>query len=130
MAYTAALVDRARLRRTQKSRDKVEGATRSSPVSGPWFKVRLQMVNTPETNVDPGSRPRIVQRPSLLVARRDEQGEDVEIRAGDKIEVDSRQLGRETYEVASDPEPLRRKRRVMGWQVDVKRVADHDTVTP
>lgn len=124
MALGAVLVDRARRLRTEPAPVKVEGSTSFVEIHSPWFKARLTLPANPET-VDPGGHMRTPLRPSLLFGVKDTTGDAVEIAAADRIEVDSPQLGKAIWEVSGEPEPLRKKRRVLGYQVALTRVEDY-----
>jgi hypothetical protein len=124
MAYRSVLVDRARLLREAAQPVKVEGTTISDEVRGPWFRVRLTIPPAGDAPDTAGARRRVVDRPTLLTDKRDETGEPVEIKHTDRIEVDSKQLGRAIYEVSGRVEPIRKKRSVMGWQATIHRVLD------
>ncbi len=94
-------------------------------VEGPWFRVRLTLPPQPETQEPGGGRRRVEKRPSVLIDRTDENGDPVVLSVEDKLEVDSRQLGRAIYQLDADPEPLRKRRTVIGWEAPLRRVEDH-----
>lgn len=61
----------------------------------------------------------------LVTGFKDRAGAPISISASDKIEINSRQLGTATYEVVGDPEPIRKKKRVIGYQVPLSRINEH-----
>lgn len=103
---------------------KVDGQSRAVPITGPWFKARLEVTQAQEGNF--GQRRRATQRPSLMCGIRDEDGNTVSFGAQDQIEVDSPQLGRALWQVTSEPAPMRKKRTVIGWEVALARPEEHD----
>lgn len=125
MAFGSALVDKARLVRQTTSGTKVEGTTQYVDHEGEWFKARLELPNAPEGQVNP-SRKRVVVKPTLLTKTRDLAGEPIEFRASDRIEVESKQFGNTLWEAAGDPQPLRKRRTLLGWQLEMRRVDDNE----
>ena len=122
MAYRGALVDRASIRRKHASATKVDGRTIFSSQDGPEFRVRLQLPQANEDNRD--ERTAATIRPTLMTDRKDASGELLEFRTSDRILVTSRQLGTDLWEVTGEPEPLRKKRKVIGWVVPINRVEE------
>jgi hypothetical protein len=123
MSLNTALVDRARTIRQGNTGVRVRGATVFSPVRGEWFKVRLELPSA-SAALDGGSRRRAVRTPTILVGMRDASGALVELSMEDRLEIDSKALGRALWDVAAQPEVLRKKRRQIGWQVSLSRVED------
>lgn len=126
MALGSALVDRARRIVKEPATSRVEGTTIFEDVPGPWFRCRLFLTGDPESDDDQRSRRRTPRRPTLLVGRRDTEGNVIELRADERLEVNSPQLGRAVWHIDGEPEPLRRRRSVIGWQVAVSRVVEHE----
>ena len=123
MPLGAALVDRARLVRQESTGAKVEGTTRYADHEGEWFKARLTIPASPEANVNP-YRKRVTLHPSLLAKTKDLAGGKLEFRSSDRIEVESKQLGTALWEVGSDPQPLRKRRTLIGWELELRRVSE------
>jgi hypothetical protein len=99
---------------------------------GPLIRVRLTLPNAPES-VDQGvfGRRRATQTvPTLLMDIRDADGNLVELTTEHRLGVFSRQQFGEgvevLFEVTADPEPIRKKRKVIGYVVTMRRVVDHD----
>jgi hypothetical protein len=124
MALNSALVDRARIvsRAPVASGRKVEGTTVYEKVEGPWFKARLfPEMSAAQLGVE--NRRRIIpDTPTMLAALLDVNGDPVVITSEARIEVDSKELGNEVWDVSGEPQPLRKKRRVIGWYFGVRRV--------
>jgi hypothetical protein len=127
VALASALVDRARIVRNTPQPVKVEGRTSFAKVTLPWFPCRVQMPARPRTSDGSGGRTRVEVRPTLLVGLRDSQGDLIDLTSSDQLEVEMKEIGeRGFYSVDADPEPLRKKREVIGWQVSVRRVESHE----
>lgn len=122
MALGSALVDRARTVSNEPLPRRVEGRTQRASVRGEWFRARLEPVGGPEGTDPAGGRRRVVAGTTLLYGPRDAAGLSVVVTTEDLLEIDSRELGRATWRVTSDPTPLRRKRTVIGFQVPVQLV--------
>ncbi len=122
MALGAALVDRARAVTRERTGASVDGEQLRGLVTAQWFKARLEVPQSPESPGPGSGRRRTVRQPSLLVAFKDLDGRPVELSNAMRLEVDSAQLGRSLWEVSGDPAPLRKRRRVIGWQVTLAQV--------
>lgn len=125
MALGAALVDRARLIEKVASDVKVNGRTTFTEVRTAWFRARLTLPRSPETVGPSGAYKRVEMRPTLLYGPRDSEHNPVVVTTEKVIEVDSPELGRLFYMIDADPEPLRKKRRVIGYEAPLKRVEEH-----
>lgn len=126
MAYASALVDRARIHRKSPAPVKVEGRTLFAEVRSAWFRVRLEADADSQSSQPESDVPRTVRTAKLMVAPRDAEGRAVDLRFTDRVEVHSPQLGRAMWEVTQEPNPIRRKRRVIGWEVAVRRVEEQE----
>lgn len=125
MGLNAALVDRARVIQKRAAGRVVDGETIYSDTEGEWFKCRLQIGRDAKADEPATQAAESVHTPELLYAFRDLAGEPVVLNVQQRLEVASRQLGDATYEVQADPEPLRKKRRVIGYQTTLRRVEQH-----
>lgn len=99
------------------------GSPAFSTVTEDWFRCRLQLPAAPET-ADPTGRRRTTTVPTLMYALRDSAGVDIRLSPEVRVEVESpAQLpDRELFDVVSMPEPMRKKRTVIGWTVTLRRV--------
>jgi hypothetical protein len=125
------LKDRARSIQSLPTETRVEGKTvmANDVLWGDWFKARLSEQSRRETT-DGGGTWRTVKNPSLLFGVKDTYGQtllDTDeggslLKARDRVEVDSVQLGRAVYELTGDPQPIRKKRRLIGFEAPLQRV--------
>lgn len=122
MALGAALVDRARTVSRETTGVVVDGERLRGVTEGQWFKARLDLPAAAEAQAPGGGRRRAVRQPTLLLGVADLDGLPVALSSAVRVEVDSPQLGRSVWEVAGDPMPLRKRRRVIGWQATLQQV--------
>lgn len=127
MALGAALVDRARPIRKRKSAERVEGMTMVRPVSGEWFKARLFPVASPAEEDEQRGRRRALKRPQLMYGVKDAVGDPIVLSFDARVEVDSPQLGRSIWRVTGVPQPMRKKRSVIGFLADVEQVDEAES---
>ena len=130
MSLNSALVDRARRLVDTPTPVKVEGTTQFQTLTYPWFKVRLTLSPAPESDDPQAARRRVPRPATLLVGRKDADGNPTVINADDRLEVDSKQLGRAIYQVTGDGEPIRKKRKQIGWSATLVRVEEHQFQPP
>jgi hypothetical protein len=127
VALRAALVDRARIVRREAAGPKVAGTTPMADVTGAWFRCRLELdasvEDTSEEGIGGGWR-KARRAPTLMVDRIDEDGQAVEVRFTDRIEIQSGELGRGMWRATGNPAPIRKKRRILGWEVPLERVEE------
>lgn len=125
MALGSALKDRGRIVRKEADAKRVEGRTRFNPRALPWFRCRLTIEDARERS-DDGGVMSVRRMPTLLVGARDTQRNLLAFQPDDEIEIESRELGNATFEVDGEPKPLRKKRRVIGWELRLARVTESD----
>lgn len=132
MGLNAALPDRARIIENAPLPQRVEGRTRTRQIHGPWFRVRLQLPDAPES-VDPGGKRRTVRHPTLLTGNKDTEGGSLTLEDGGcvisakhQLRIVSRELGDSIWEVTGQPAVIRKKRRVLGWEIAVSQVSDEE----
>lgn len=123
MSFRGALVDRAVRIRKASTGTRVEGTTIFAPVNSAPIRVRLDIKAAGEQLAD--GRVLTEPTPTLLVFKRDLEGNYLDWKATDRILVTSQQLGQHEYEVQGEPVPLRRKRRVMGWELTLRRTEEN-----
>ena len=78
-------------------------------------------------SADPqGGHLRVARSAQLLMGVKDTDGEPLKVAPTEKVEVVSKELGSGIYDVTGDPEPLRKKRRVIGYSVTLVRVEEDE----
>jgi hypothetical protein len=105
---------------------KVEGRTVMESVDGEWFRCRLTLPSANQTPDAASGARKVVREPMLLWGLRDLSGDPVELTVENRVEVNSRELGRAVWDVQAEPEPLRRRRRLLGYQTTLRRVIVHE----
>lgn len=128
MSLNAALVDRARRIVDTPLPIKVEGTTVFDTVPGSWFKCRLTLPGSPEADDAQGGRRRVAKQGTILMGVKDVDHNVLALAPTDKLEVNSPQLGRAIWNVTEDPMPLRKKRKVIGYQASVTLVEENEFV--
>jgi hypothetical protein len=123
MGLGGALVDRARPVRRAAAGLRVEGRTQYGEAKGPWFRCRLELPAAGEQADTPtGVRP-VLTEPTLLYGTRDEEGDALHLTNQERLEVESRELGSELWEIIGGPQPIRKRRTLLGWQAQLRRLA-------
>jgi hypothetical protein len=123
MSLRSALVDRAYQRRQAADTKKVEGRTLRVTTESPPIRARLE-VNPATERADEGGRVTTEPRPRLMTHHRDEDGNVVEFSNSDRLRVVSKELGEHIWEIDGEPDPIRKKRRVIGWELNLHRVEE------
>src|SRR5262245_52485003 len=126
MGLNAALVDHARIARREAAGVKVEGRTRFGTVIGPWFRCRLDLSSRSQAREGESRVDRVVEQPTMMFAIKDSEGRTVDLLATDKVQVISPQLGIFHFEVTANPTPLRKKKKVIGWQVGLRSIDEQE----
>jgi hypothetical protein len=130
MGLENALVDRARvLKQLPAATGQVRGMTRTAWVEGAWFGAFLQLPQAgASTGPDQGRR-RVVRSPTVMFDVLDEENEPVVVNVSVRLEIDSERFGRTVWQPTGDPEPLASLDEVLGYQVTVRQITDHE-ITP
>jgi hypothetical protein len=126
VGLNTALVDQARIHRKAPAY-KVAGRTQFASLTGAWFRARVEQRSNPQTRQPDSGQPRVTRQPRMMFGLLDAEGRAVDVKASDYVEVapsDAR-LDAAWYQVEGDPDPIRKKRRVIGWEVGLKRVEEH-----
>lgn len=124
MSLAAVCVDRGRIVRKVASGVRTEGRTSFVPVPEQWFKTRLFEDASPN-QVDPvGGHVTSVDRPQALTVAKDLDGNVLSFQGDFVIDISSREFGRYLFRMAGEPQPLRKKRRIIGWQLTLERVVE------
>jgi hypothetical protein len=117
----SVLVDRGRAVRRVPAGPPVEGTTEFAIEYGEWKRVRIR-ADAPGGEGSTGATYRSDAQPTLLYL----SGErSLGLRAEDRVEVDSPELGRRVWEVVGDPKPMRKKRRVLAFRAQLRLVDEH-----
>lgn len=123
MGFRGALVDTAYRVRKGPSSKRIEGSTIFTSEESEPIKARLSVTQAGERAED--GRVLTEPQPTLIVYKRDLLGEELDWRATDRIRVESVELGTHEFEVQGDPQPMRKKRRVIGWQLNLRRTEEN-----
>jgi hypothetical protein len=123
MALRGALVDTAYRIRKQPDARKVEGSTVYAPTESEPIKARLTLSTAAERPED--GRVVTEPRPTLIVLKKDMRGNELDWKASDRIRVESRELGINTFEIDGDPQPMRKKRRIIGYSLTLRRTEEN-----
>ena len=128
MGLQSVLVDRARPLRKVVGSQRVEGTTVVEAQTGDWFRARLTLPEAAEQTQN--GRKVTMPSPSLLYSLKDTEGNPIELAAQDRVEVESVQLGSHVWQVTGDPKPIRKKRTLLGYRAQLKRVDEHQVTIP
>lgn len=118
------LVDRAYRIRKGATSQRVEGSTVFTAQESEPIKVRLTVQQAGERTED--GRVLTEPQPTLLVYKKDLLGEEIDWKATDRIRVESAELGVHEFEISGDPQPIRKKRRVIGWTLNLRRTEENE----
>jgi hypothetical protein len=120
-----ALVDRARVVRRVPTGPPVEGTTPFGDAASAWFLARLIQASIDgEANGNQPGRTRVPRTPQLLYGLVDESGAPIVVHADDRVEVDSAELGSAVWQVNGEPQPLRKRKVMLGGLADLVRVEE------
>lgn len=122
MGLNSALVDRARTVERRAAGRRVEGRTIYGATRGAWFRCRLELPQAAERAGDPAGVRAVQVEPSLMFGVRDLEGGVLRIANNVRVEVNSVELGDSMWDVVGEPQPMRKKRRVIGFTATLRRV--------
>lgn len=123
MGLQSVLVDRGRILRQAVAAGQVGGRTQFVKTEpGQWFDCRLFLPQMPESFDSQRVSKRVVIVPTLLYGIYDQDGNLFRVLPTDYLEIESDDLDSETWQVTAEPQPLRKKRGVIGFQTSLKRV--------
>lgn len=132
MALRGALKDRARIVRKEADAKRVQGRTIFHDRASPLFRCRLDIQEAPEGKDQAGNMS-TTETPMLMTDRVDADRNLLFIQADDELELESRDLAHTeergwhlvaVYQVSGEPKPIRKKRKVIGWQMTLKLVSE------
>jgi hypothetical protein len=104
---------------------RVEGTTQFHTLHDAWFKCRFTYNAAPDSNDAQGGERRTPRSGQLMCGLKDVDGNPIEINSDDRLWLDSKQLGEAMFQITSDGEPIRKKRKMLGWMATVTRVEEH-----
>lgn len=132
MALRAALKDRGRIVRLEADATRVEGRTKFHQRIGPNFRARLDLQESPKAP-DAAGEMKVTETPVLIADRVDAERNFLVFQPDEKVEVESRDFNEDgskawnvvaIFQVDGEPKPLRKKRKVIGWELRLKRVTE------
>lgn len=104
---------------------RVRGRTTFVEVRGDWFRCRMQLPASPENLDGVTFRRSVIKVPTLMYDTVDSGRQPVVLSPEMRLEIEAPELGEnQVWDVTSAPEPFRKKKRVIGWQVTLRRVED------
>lgn len=118
MAIGAHLHDLARTIRTTKTTVRIEGGYETETVVGPWFRCHYEPGDESEQRT-PASIRRRRAGASIIAAKTAKDGTLVDLRAQDRLEINSKGHGVLSLDIVSTPEKLVKGRTVLGWQASL-----------
>lgn len=126
MSLAAVCVDRGRIITKEPSTARIEGRTAFTPVAAQWFKCRLFLANSNDVTDAQQAHFSTVNQPQVLVVAKDLDGVPLTFRGDQHIDISSQQFERAVWRAMGEPEPLRKKRKVIGWLLYLERVIERE----
>lgn len=126
MSVAAVCVDRARVLVKEPSARRIEGRTSFTPVAEQWFKCRLFLTQSNDVSDAQRAHFSSVSQPQVLCVKKDLDGTLLSFRGDQRLEINSKQFGRAVWRLMGEPEPLRKKRPIIGWLLFVERVIERE----
>lgn len=126
MSIRAVCVDYGRIVRLEEALRRVEGRTTFVPVTEQWFKCRLFLNMAPDQKDQFRAHETAVPAPQVLTPLTDLSGNRMVFTGDVRMDISSAELGRAIWRVNAEPQPLRKRRRVIGWLVTVERVIERE----
>lgn len=125
MGFQTVLTHRARVLQKVKAGARVEGTAVYGTVEGSWLRCRLFPDETSETDGYRGGRRVLMKTPHVIVGVKDVNGDPIapgDISPSVRLEIDLGQLGKQVWQVSSDPQPLLTRTKLLGFYFGVRRV--------
>lgn len=126
MSIAAVCVDRGRVITKEPSAVRLEGRTSFTPVAAQWFKCRLFLEQSNDVTDPQQAHFSSVNQPQVLCVTKDLDGVPLTFRGDQQLDISSAQFERAVWRMMGEPEPLRKKRRIIGWLLFVERVIEHE----
>ena len=126
MGLRAVLVDEGRARRPVRQPTKVDGTSMTNRATSEWVRIRVDLGRGPEER--PAGQPPRTRRTPTLMCLPTLEGR-CPFRPTDTIDVRSVQFGEFVMKVTGEATPIRKKRRVIGWEVPLERVVEQTPMT-
>jgi hypothetical protein len=126
MGLRAVLVDEARARRPVRQPVKVDGTSITNRATSGWVRVRVEL--GPGAEDRPASQPPRTRRTPRLMCLPTLEGR-CPFQPTDIVDVRSAQFGEFAMKVTGEATPIRKKRRVIGWEVPLERVKEQTPMT-
>lgn len=126
MPFGGALVDTARVVRNRPLPSRVDGRTAFTKVTTAWFRCRLTVGARPRTKQ--GNVSRSESKPKLLYGTLDSEGNTIHLTSEDAVEVVAKEISEAAglFLVDGEPEPIRKRRSLYGYEATLKRVEPHE----
>jgi hypothetical protein len=130
VSIRAVCVDRARIVRLEPSVERVEGRTTFEPIPESWFRCRLTINESTRTSM-PRSQSALDFRARLMMGGLmttlvDLDGNPLTFRSDVRLDVSSQQLGRAIWRIEEEPQPIRRRRNLLGYTLTMERVLERE----
>jgi hypothetical protein len=122
----AVLVDEGRARRPVRQPVKVDGTSITNRATSEWVRIRIDLGSGTEER--PAGQPARTRRTPQLMCLPTLEGR-CPFQPTDTIDVRSEQFGEFVVKVAGEAVPIRKKRRVIGWEVPLERVKEQTPMT-
>lgn len=111
--------------------ERVEGRSTFEPVPQQWFRCRLSIIEGSKTGAPPRSDAALAFRSKLLSGQLlcitvDLDDNPLVFRNDQRLDISSVQLGRAIWRNENEPQPLRKKRKLIGWTLSVERVIERE----
>jgi hypothetical protein len=120
MAFRGALVDRCYKQAKVGDTRIVQGQRIYRPLEQAVIRCRLEPPGGAESTS--GGQTTADRRTSLLLDRKDADHNLVDLNASEKLRIVSRELGDGVWQVDGEPKALRKKRRIIGWEANVRQL--------
>jgi hypothetical protein len=124
VSITGVCVDRGRLLVQEPSVVRVEGHTTFVPVAEQWFKCRLFYEGANGQQDAQRAHWSSVPRPQVMTVLKDLDGVLLSFHDDYRVQIRSLQLGDAVWRLGGEPEPIRKKRKLIGYLLTVERVIE------